>query len=114
VQIFTQAGLNVRLGSLNPELTGPRRVGLPDGSELTVEPLLRKRARLGLKDFDPCTILLNDDLRGGVPASCRTCTSNTCCRRCTPAGRRGASRATSRATRRWPRNSPSCWAWTRG
>ncbi|MBK9361369.1 MAG: glutamate--cysteine ligase [Rubrivivax sp.] len=67
VQIFTQAGLNVRLGSPDPELTGPRRVGLPDGSELTVEPLLRKRARLGLKDFDPCTILLNDDLRGGVP-----------------------------------------------
>jgi glutamate--cysteine ligase len=67
VQVFTQAGLNVRLGSFDPELTAPRRVALPDGSELVVEPLVRKRTRLGLKDFDPCTILLNNDLRGGVP-----------------------------------------------
>ena len=67
VQIFTQAGLNVRLGSFDPELTAPRPVPLPDGGELLIEPVLRKRTRLGLKDFDPCTILLNDDLRGGVP-----------------------------------------------
>ena len=71
VQIFTQAGLNVRLGRSDPELTGPRRVTLPDGSELIVEPLLRKRTRLGLKDFDPCTILLNDDQRSGVPRALR-------------------------------------------
>ena len=67
VQVFTQAGLNVRLGSLDPELKAPRRLALPDGGELTVEPLQRKRTRVGLKDFDPCTVLLNDDLRGGVP-----------------------------------------------
>jgi glutamate--cysteine ligase len=67
VQVFTQAGLNVRLGTADPALTGPRRLALPDGSELVVEPLERKRTRLGLKDFDPCTILLNDDLRGDVP-----------------------------------------------
>jgi glutamate--cysteine ligase len=42
-------------------------VALPDGSELVVEPLLRTRGRVGLKDFDPCTILLNNDLSGGVP-----------------------------------------------
>ena len=40
---------------------------MPDGTELTVEPLLRSRGRLGLKDFDPCTILLNNDLSAGVP-----------------------------------------------
>jgi glutamate--cysteine ligase len=67
VQVFTQAGLNVRLGSFDPELTEARRVALPDGDELEFEPLIRKRTRLGLKDFDPCTILLNNDLRGGVP-----------------------------------------------
>ena len=32
-----------------------------------LEPLLRRKGRLGLKDFDPCTILLNDDLSAGVP-----------------------------------------------
>ena len=40
---------------------------LPDGSSLTLEPLLRTKRRLGLKNFDPCTILLNTDLAGGVP-----------------------------------------------
>ncbi|MEN9629350.1 MAG: glutamate--cysteine ligase [Pseudomonadota bacterium] len=67
VQVFTQAGLNVRLGSFDPGITEPRHVELPDGSELVVEPLVRKRTRLGLKDFDPCTILLNNDLRSNVP-----------------------------------------------
>jgi len=67
VQVFTQAGLNVRLGSADPALTGPRALALPDGGELTVEPLLRTRGRLGLKDFDPCTILLNNDLAQGIP-----------------------------------------------
>jgi glutamate--cysteine ligase len=32
-----------------------------------VEPLVRTRGRLGLKDFDPCTILLNNDLSAGLP-----------------------------------------------
>jgi len=68
MQIFTLAGLNVRLGSLDPEVTQTTQLPLPDGSELTVEPLLRTRGRLGLKDFDPCTILLNNDLSAGTPA----------------------------------------------
>jgi glutamate--cysteine ligase len=34
---------------------------------MLVEPLLRTRGRLGLKDFDPCTILLNNDLSAGIP-----------------------------------------------
>lgn len=67
VQVFTQAGLNVRLGSADPAVTRPRALALPDGGELTVEPLVRTRGRLGLKDFDPCTILLNNDLSQGVP-----------------------------------------------
>ena len=67
VRIFTQAGLNVRLGSLDPGVTEPTALHLADGSSLTVEPLVRTRGRLGLKDFDPCTILLNNDLSAGVP-----------------------------------------------
>ena len=67
MQIFTQAGLNVRLGTLDAEVTAPTALALPDGGELTLEPLLRTRGRLGLKDFDPCTILLNNDLSAGVP-----------------------------------------------
>ena len=67
VEIFNQAGLNVRLGSLDPALQTATVLALPDGGELTLEPLVRKRGRLGLKDFDPCTILLNNDLAAGVP-----------------------------------------------
>lgn len=67
VQIFHMAGLNVRLGSLDETLVEPTDIQLPDGSTLTLEPLLRTRGRLGLKNFDPCTILLNNDLSAGVP-----------------------------------------------
>ncbi|MBT9494872.1 MAG: glutamate--cysteine ligase, partial [Paucibacter sp.] len=67
IRIFTQAGLNVRLGSLDPSITEPTTLSLADGGSLTVEPLIRNRGRLGLKDFDPCTVLLNSDLSAGVP-----------------------------------------------
>jgi glutamate--cysteine ligase len=67
MQIFHQAGLNVRLGSLDASLGSPTPVVLPDGDALVLEPLLRRRGRLGLKGFDPCTILLNTDLPHGPP-----------------------------------------------
>ena len=67
MQIFHQAGLNVRLGTLDETVKAPTQLALPDGGELTLEPLLRTRGRLGLKDFDPCTILLNNDLSAGIP-----------------------------------------------
>jgi len=66
-EIFHQAGLNVRLGTLDETITAPTQVAMPDGDSLTLEPLVRTRGRLGLKDFDPCTILLNNDLSAGVP-----------------------------------------------
>lgn len=70
MQIFRQTGLHVRLGSLNPDVTEPTPLALPDGNMLVVEPLVRSAngRRVGLKDFDPCTILLNNDLSAGIPA----------------------------------------------
>ena len=67
IEIFSQAGLHVRLGALEGDLQAPRTLALADGSELLLEPLVRNRGRLGLKDFDPCTILLNNDLSAGQP-----------------------------------------------
>ena len=67
VRIFHQAGLNVRLGALDANVTAPVPLALPDGSQLVLEPLVRTRGRLGLKGFDPCTILLNNDLSAGIP-----------------------------------------------
>jgi len=65
--ILSQTGLVVRLGSLNPEVTEPTTYTLPDGQTLTVEPLVRRGSRLGLADFDPCAILVNNDLSAGIP-----------------------------------------------
>ena len=66
-RIFHQAGLNVRFGSLNPEIKEPTSFNVPNGEAVTIEPLIRSDTRLGLKDFDPCTILLNNDLSAGIP-----------------------------------------------
>ena len=65
--IFEQAGLNVRFGSLSSDIKTPTPVRLPGGESLILEPLIRSERRLGLKDFDPCTILLNNDLSAGIP-----------------------------------------------
>jgi glutamate--cysteine ligase len=67
MEIFASAGLNVRLGTLDETITEPTDLPLPDGSVLTLEPLVRTKRRLGLKHFDPCTILVNNDLSGGIP-----------------------------------------------
>ncbi len=66
-RIFNMAGLNVRLGSIDPALKKNTSFELQSGETLTLEPVLRGKRRLGLKDFDPCTILLNNDLSAGVP-----------------------------------------------
>ncbi|MEZ5644907.1 MAG: glutamate--cysteine ligase [Burkholderiaceae bacterium] len=66
-RIFYQAGLNVRLGSLSNDIKAPTTIDLPGGESVTLEPLIRTRRRLGLKNFDPCTIVLNNDLSAGVP-----------------------------------------------
>ena len=61
MQIFRQTGLNVRLGSLSEDIKEPTSIELPDGTNIVLEPLerLNNGRRVGLKNFDPCTILLN-------------------------------------------------------
>jgi len=68
--ILHHTGLNVRIGSLLPEITAPTTIDLPDGQQLTLEPLVRlgpDGRHLGLDGFDPCAVLLNNDLSAGVP-----------------------------------------------
>ena len=67
VDILRLTGLDVRLGSLLPEVTAPTRVDLANGASLLLEPLRRSAHRLGLDGFDPCAVLLNNDLSAGVP-----------------------------------------------
>ena len=66
-RIFNMAGLNVRVGSISPDVKKNTVVELPSGDSITLEPVVRTRGRIGLKNFDPCTILLNNDLSAGAP-----------------------------------------------
>lgn len=66
-RIFHMAGLHVRLGSIDPDIRQDTTIALPNGESVTLEPVQRVSGRLMLKHFDPCTILLNNDLSAGVP-----------------------------------------------
>ena len=72
VNIMKAAGLDVRVGTINPEITEPTTVETHDGHQLLLEPVVRVGNRIKLVnkelgDFDSCAILLNNDLSGGVP-----------------------------------------------
>ena len=65
--ILRQAGMRVRVGSLIPDLQAPTSIDLPSWGSLTLEPIQRNGRRVGLADFDPCMVLLNNDLSAGSP-----------------------------------------------
>ncbi len=72
VTIMKAAGLDVRVGSISPEITEPTLLEAHDNHKLLVEPVVRIGNRIKLinqelGDFDSCAILLNNDLSGGVP-----------------------------------------------
>jgi hypothetical protein len=64
--ILARTGLNVRIGSLIPEITAPTRSNCPTARSCCSS-RSSANGRLGLEDFDPCAILLNNDLSAGVP-----------------------------------------------
>jgi glutamate--cysteine ligase len=66
-RILEGAGLTVRLGSLMPDLKEPMEVEAANGEKLLLEPIVRKGNRVGIDGFDPCAVLLNNDLSGGIP-----------------------------------------------
>lgn len=65
--IMQHAGLNIRIGTLLPEVTTATQIDLPDGQAITLEPIIRKNNKLGVSNFEPCAVLLNNDLSTGVP-----------------------------------------------
>jgi glutamate--cysteine ligase len=70
-RILRHAGMRVRIGSLLPEIKAPTVVELATGAKLTLEPLERQGNRLVVGDFDPCVVILNNDLSAGIPAMLR-------------------------------------------
>lgn len=65
--ILLQAGFEVRIGSVNPELSQPQEFILPSGKKLVQEPLVRRGNIVTVGDFTSCCIVLNNDLSSGVP-----------------------------------------------
>lgn len=75
--ILRQAGLEVRIGSISPEINTPTQLETHDGQYLLLEPVVRVGNRIKLPlsefngqmltEFDSCAILLNNDLSGGIP-----------------------------------------------
>ncbi len=66
-RILEGAGYEVRLGSLIPDLKEPLEVLSSGGEALRLEPLVRAGNRVGVDGFDPCAILVNNDLSAGIP-----------------------------------------------
>jgi glutamate--cysteine ligase len=67
-RILRHAGVEVRIGSLLPEITAPTELPLANGTTLRLEPLQREGNRVRVGDMDPCVVLLNNDLSAGIPA----------------------------------------------
>lgn len=65
--ILAKAGFVVKIGSLDPATATPRECPTLDGDSILIEPLVRQGARLGLENFNPCLLWLNNDLSAGVP-----------------------------------------------
>jgi glutamate--cysteine ligase len=65
--LIARAGIDVRVGSLLPEISEPTPIALPNGDTLVLEPIERTGGKLHLRDFVPCAVLLNNDLSAGVP-----------------------------------------------
>ena len=66
--IFETAGLEVRIGSLRDDMEQEVMIELPSGKTCTIAPLTREGNRIGVGDFSPCVVLLNNDLSAGRPA----------------------------------------------
>ena len=66
--IFITAGYEVRIGHLQENVQACIDLPLDSGELLRLEPLVRRGSRIGLADYDPCMLVLNNDLSSGVPS----------------------------------------------
>ena len=67
-EIIQRAGFETRIGSLLSDLKEPIREILPSGREIFLEPLIQQEDRIGVSNYFPCCIILNNDLSSGIPA----------------------------------------------
>lgn len=65
--IISKAGFEVRIGSLIPDLEKNHTINLPSGRTVVLDPVERTGNRVHIDSFDPCLVLLNNDLSSGTP-----------------------------------------------
>lgn len=65
--VLTSAGFVVRIGNLDATATTNVEVALDGHDLLLIEPLVRQKDSVGLMDFKPNLILMNNDLSAGIP-----------------------------------------------
>lgn len=66
-EFFAKAGFEVKISQLIEE-NQAKSVLLQEGNELILSPLTKHQNRLYVADFNPCLIVLNNDLSSGIPA----------------------------------------------
>src|SRR5712691_3393174 len=66
-RILEGAGLTVRIASLIPDLAAPMEVVTSGDEKILLEPIERHGSRVGVAGFEPCAVLLNNDLSAGIP-----------------------------------------------
>jgi glutamate--cysteine ligase len=65
--IILKSGYDVRIGSLRKDLEQAQGFELPSHRTIQLQPVHRYGNRLGVKGFEACLVLLNNDLIGGRP-----------------------------------------------
>jgi glutamate--cysteine ligase len=66
-EIFETAGIEVKIASLREDISEKLAIELPSGKTCVLEPLTRQGDRVGVEDYSPCMVLLNNDLSAGRP-----------------------------------------------
>ncbi len=67
VRLLEMAGFQVSVGALQADVASTQVIDLPSGQKLALEPLRREGNRVLVGGHNPCFVLLNNDLTGGVP-----------------------------------------------
>lgn len=65
--IFLKSGFEVRLGNIDSSIQEVLNIPVADADNLIIEPLRRVGNKITVADFDPCLVLLNNDLSSGIP-----------------------------------------------
>lgn len=61
------AGFEIKIGSISDDLSEPHTIELDDGKTITRHPIERDGDKLHIGEFEPCLVVLNNDLSSGMP-----------------------------------------------